>query len=227
MYNYQDRETGWHDKMVIDGEPSSNNSWIYSAYSRYLAPNTTDRHKLISRYAKCKRSANPLKIDRLPGKKEPLFSKDEVIGCVSLGLLSDGELSESHYNFCNADEDFERKLSLKSIYKAVKALYKIRNEHRNYVWKNKVLDAYPLAFRLPNWDIYYVQKMGGKSPSLVNTTLFYLNFLSIYIKGDKSSRMMIWLQLNDLDNPLKRILPYKRWVKDYFEDTHPFVRRLK
>lgn len=227
MRNYQDKDTCYHDKPVTNGEPSSNNPMIYTAYSKYLAPNTIDRHKLIARFLKCTKSLDPVKINRHPGVEKPLYSKDEVVGAVSLGLISDSELSKSHYNFCSQDVEFERKLSLKSIYGAVKALWKIRKEHRNYVWENRIIEAYPLSFKLPNWDIYYVQKFSGVTPSLFNTVLFYLNFLSVYIKGDRSSRMMLWLQLEDLKHPFRFIVPKKKWVKDYFEPEHTFVRLLK
>lgn len=227
MKNYQDKDTCYHDKIVTDGEPSSNNPMIYTAYSKYLAPNTIDRQKLIARFIRCTKSLYPLKINRHPGVEEPLYSKDEVIGAVSLGLLSDSELSKSHYNFCNTDEEFERKLSLKSILKAAKALYKIKDEHRNYVWKNRIVEAYPLAFLLPPNDVYYVQKYSGKTPGIFTTIMFYLNFISTYVKGDKSSRMMLFLQLNDLKHPLRKIVPKKKWVKNYFEADHTFVRLLK
>lgn len=227
METFQDRDTFYHDKPTVNGEPSSNNGYIYTAYARYLAPNTVNMHKVLSRYVKCTKSLNPVMITRLPGKEEPPFSKDEVVGAVSMGLLTDNELSNSHYNFSSQDIEFERKLSLKSIFRAVKALYKIRKEHRNYVWKNKIVDAYPLAFRLPPEDIYYVQKFHGKDSGLFNTIMFYLGFLSTYLKGDKSSRMMLFLKLNDLNHPLKRIIPYKKWVRNYFPENHPFVRNLK
>lgn len=226
MKVYQDSDTFYHDKQVINGQPSSNNGYIYTAYSKYLAPDTTDRHKLLARFLKCTKSLDPVKIDRLPQMATPPCSKDEIIGMVSLGLISDYELSRSHYNFCNLDTPFERKLSLKSIFGAVRALYKIRNEHRNYVWKNKVIAGYPLAFRLPPEDIYYVQKYAGNKPGLFNTIMFYLATLSTFIKGDKSSRMMLFLKLNDLNHPLRKLVPKKRWVKAYFEDMHPFVRRV-
>jgi hypothetical protein len=224
---YQDIDTFYHHKPVVNGDPSSNNGYIYTAYSKYLAPNTLDRHRIIARFVKCTKSLDPVKITRLPGMETPPLSKDEIIGMVSLGLISDSELSRSHYNFCSQDIAFERKLSLKSIFGAVKALFKIRKEHRNYVWENRIVEAYPLAFRLPPEDIYYVQKYSGVSPSLLNTTIFYANMAMVWAKGDKSSRMMLFLKLNDLGHPFRKLIPYKKWVRDYFPADHPFVRFLK
>lgn len=222
MSKFQDSSTGWHDKLCINGEPRSNNSWIYSSYAKYLAPNTTDDIKLAARFAKCVVSMEPLRINRLPYKEEPLFSKDEVIGCRSLGFLTDSDLARSHYNFCNTDAKFERKLSLKSIYKALKALYAIKDEHRNYVWQNEVLDAYPLAFRLAPEDIYHSRKLDGKSAGIFNTIVFYLNTALTIYKGNKSARMLTWLKLKDLKHPLLRFIPLKKYVLAYFGPTHPF-----
>lgn len=222
MSKYQDEYSLWHDRPCVDGKPRSNNGWIYTAYSKYLAPGTFDNIKVAARFAKCLVHANPLVINRLPYKVEPPMSKDEIIGLRSLGYLSDSRLSESHYNFCNIDANFERKLSLKSIYRAVKALYAIRKEHRNYVWQNKVVEAYPLAFRLPPEDIYYSRKLAGKQAGIFNTIAFYLNTAVTMYNGNKSARMMLFLKLRDLKHPLLRFIPLKKYVLAYFGPQHSF-----
>lgn len=226
MSKYQDRNSMYHDKPVENGDPRSNNGWIYSAYSQYLAPETLDHMKLLALRTSCTKSMSPLKITRLPGKETPPQSKDEIIGLISLGLLSNEDLRRSHYNFSSQDVEFERKLSLKSVYKAIKALYAIRNEHRNYIWENKVLDGYPLAFRLAPWDIFYVKKMAGKRPSLLETTLFYLNAYTTIKKGNKSVRMMLWLQLADMKHYLLKYIPLKDYVLSYFGPEHTFYTNI-
>ena len=227
MSKYQDKWTRWHDKPCVNSEPRSNNGWIYTAYAKYLAPNTTDHSKIIACYQGCTRSYTPLTIDRIPGKYTPPFSKDEVIGCVSLGLLHNQELKNSHYNFCNINKDFDRKLSFKSVYRAIKSLWNIRKEHRNYVWENEVVEAYPLAFRLGPEDIYYVKRMAGEKPTLFETGIAYLNGIMTYLNGNKSARMMLWLKMEDLKHPLLKYIPKKTWVLDYFGEQHPFFESLK
>ena len=226
MSKYQDKDTYWHDRECFNGEPRSNNRNIYTAYAKYLAPGTVENMRILSEYSKCVKTLSPLKINRLPGKEEPLFSKDEVIGAVSLGLLSNETLSRSYYNFCNQDVEFERKLSLKSVYRAIKALYAIRNEHRNYIWENKVLDGYPLAFRLAPEDIYYVRRMSGKRAGIFNTLVFYANTLLSMYNGNKSAKMLTWLKLADLKHPLLKYIPLKDYVLAYFGPDHTFYHNI-
>jgi len=224
--SYQDIYTRYHDKPTTNGSIRSNNGWIYSAYSKYLAPDTMDHEKLVYCYNECFRNGSPLKIDRSPNDLYPVLSKDEVIGVVSLALLNDKELEANHWNFCNLEYTPE-KLTFKSVFKAIKALYKIRNEHRNYVWENEIVDAYPLAFYLAPFDQYYVKRFYGKSTTLTQTVAFYLNFISTFYKGNKSVRMMLWLQCEDMNHFLLRFIPKNKWVRDYFSPNHPFVKNLK
>lgn len=226
MSKYKCKYGLYHDKPVVNNEPSSNNGWIYTAYSKYLGGNI-DRVRIQTTYQFCTRSYTPLLVDRLPNKATPPFSKDEVIGCVSLGLLHNKELENSHYNFCNINRDFDRKLTFRSFIKAAKALYKIKDEHRNYVWENEIVDAYPLAFKLAPWDIYYCKRMAGEKPSILESTLFYLNAYQTIRSGNKSVRMLLWLQLEDMKHPLLKKIPKKQWVKDYFGTEHDFYKSLE
>ncbi len=227
MSKYQDKNTMWHDKPCINGEPRSNNGWIYTAYSKYLAPGTLSMNKLDELFEGCVKSYHPLKITRLPNKEEPPESKDEIIGLVSVGLIDNNDLKRSHYNFSSQDITFPRKLTLKSTFKVIKALWKIRKEHRNYVWQNKIVDAYPLAFKLAPWDIFYVKKMAGEKVNVLEATMFYLNAFTTIKKGNKSVRMLLWLQLMDMNHWLLRFVPLKEWVLDYFGPQHDFYLNLR
>lgn len=227
MSNYQDRWSRWHDKPTDGTNPSSNNGWIYTAYSKYLAQNTVNRVKIKQCYDLCLRNYDPLIIDRSPNQSYPPKSKDEIIGLVSLGLLHNKDLENNHYNFCNINNDFDRKLTFKSFINAVKVLYKIRNEHRNYVWQNELVEAYPLAFKLGPEDIYYIKRMSGETPTVLETGIAYLNGFMTYFKGNRSARMMLWLKMEDLKHPLLRYIPKNKWVKDYFSKDHTFVKNLE
>ena len=225
MSKYQDRDTYWHDKPCSLGYPSSNNRNIYTAYSKYLAPNTLDRRKIESAFSDCIVLRNPMCINRLPRKMRPMLSKDEVIGLVSLGLIDYNMLSKSHFNFANVDYG-PRKLTLKTTVKALLAIFKARNEHRNYLWKNNVYDAFPLMFKLMPEDTYYVKKMFGKRTNLLEFIIFYINLLLVFTKGDKSSRMLLFLKLSDMKHWALKYVPTKKWVEDYFEEGHDFRRGL-
>jgi len=223
---YQDKYTMWHDQECINGEPRSNNPWIYSAYAQYLAPNTVDLEKRHQRFRECYRSFDPILIDREPGRTDFPISKDEIIGMVSSGLLTRSELKVSHWNFCNLEGDFDRKLTIKSFFTAAKALYGLRDKHRNYFWENKMVETYPLAFYLPPWDQYYVNRHYKRGSSIFQYLAFYLNAASVLTKGNKSVRMLLFLQLSDMDHWLLKLVPKKKYVKAYFEEGHPFREGL-
>ena len=216
MSNYQDGYTRWHDRTK-----GSNNGFIYSSYSKYLAPHTIDQQKIRECYELCLRKLSPLKVDRSPHDPYPPISKDEIIGMVSLGLLSRDVLVASHWNICNL-EYTPKKLTFRSFYKAAKILYKLRDEHRNYFWENEIKDAYPLAFYLPPENQYYVNKMDGTRPTIIQTIFFYINTVISLTKGDKSAKMLMWLQLSDMDHWLLRFTKQKKYVETYFEVGHPF-----
>ncbi len=224
--SYQDIYTRYHDRPTINGEVVSNNSWIYSAYAKYLVDDQGDDDKRVRCAADCTRSLVPLKVDRSPNDPTPPFSMDEVIGMVSLQLMFSTNLELSHWNFCNLEYE-PKKLTLSSIYKAVKALWKIRKEHRNYVWENNITEAYALAFYLSPADQYYVRKFNGKSTSMLQKVAFYLNAISVLTKGDKSTKMLLWIKCEDLKHPLLRFIPKKKYVRAYFNKDHPFVKGLE
>lgn len=227
MNNYKDKYSRYHDKPVTNGEYSSNNGWIYTAYSRYLVKGSVDLELNIQCYNACVKSYSPLRIDRSPNDPTPPLSKDEVIGMVSLGLITAKELQANHWNFCNLEEFTPKKLTFKAAYKAATLLYKIRGEHRNYMWQQGILEAYPLAFYLAPFDQYYVLKYYDMKPSILQTIAFYLNFISTFYKGNNSVRMLLWLQCEDLNHWLVKYIPRDKWVKAYFDSEHPFVKGLK
>lgn len=226
---YQDKYTMWHDKPCKDGEPSSNNPWIYSSYSKYLAPKTVDVYKRIELFNKCADNtlSNPfdLRINRLPNKPYPVLSKDEVVGLVSQGLITCDELEANYWNFCNLEYEKEP-LSFSGVLVAIKALWNIRKEHRNYFWENNIQEAYSLAFYLPLELQYYVRRFAKKKPNLLQTLAFYISFINVLTKGDKSSRMILFLICKDMNHFLLKLIPAKKWIRNYFDVNHPFVKNL-
>lgn len=228
MNDYQDKDTFWHDRPCINGEPRSNNRLTYTGYSKYLAP-TPSKEDLLRReiaFRKGVTSWKPLKVNRLPEKIHPPMSKDDIIGAVSQGYITAKQLEDSHWNICNLVDYTPEKLTIAKIYKAAKILYKIRNEHRNHVWQNDLQDAYCLAFLLPPWDQYYVKRFCNEKPGILRTIAFYSNAYNVIKRGDKSSRMLLFLQLRDLNHPLLDKIDWKQWVRDYFPENHPFVQNL-
>jgi hypothetical protein len=229
LSKYQDKNTMWHDRECKNGEPRSNNCWIYSAYSQYYAPNTINESKMVRLYANCTVDSDSFKYNRLPGKVEPVFSRDEVMGMLSVmnSHLLYRNLKDNYWNFCNFIEYKKNPLTVKTFLKAVKALFKARNEHRNYLWENRVEDAYPLLFRLPPHDIYYLKKKFGGKPNLLETVSFYADTLQTIYKGEKSPRMIVLFRLKELGSKyLIKLIDEKKYVKDYFTENHPFYVNL-
>jgi len=227
MTSYQDKYTRYHDKPTKNGNPSSNNGWIYSAYSKYLAPRTYSLDSQWQCFRECVRSYDPLKIDRNPNDLTPPFSIDEVIGTVSLGFLSRHDLNHNYWNFCNLPEYNQKKITLKSVWVAARSLFNIRKKHRNYFWENNMTETYDLAFLVQPWHKYYINRHYKYNPTILQTVLFYLNSLFVLTKGNKSTKLILWLQLEDLNHWLLKFTKKDEWVRDYFDKEHPFVKGLK
>lgn len=233
---YQDRWTRWHHKPVTNGNASSNNGWKYSADSLFLKPGTLDREKLVECYRQCIASEVPLKINRSPGQIYPAKSKDEIMGLRILGLLTDDELQEAHYNHCNLPEYNNKGLSFIKLIRAIKALLDMNKsikeqkltggKVRNYVWENKVVDAYPLAFRLPPEDIYVSRKLAGKFPGIFNTIIFHLSTIVTILTGKKSPKMFMWMKLKALDSFYLKFINESEYIKNYYPEGHPFCQGL-
>ncbi len=223
MSNYFDKYGRVHDKPTDGHYRSSNNGFIYSAYGRHIIPDRIDTSNIRKCFDKCLRQHVPLKVDRSPNDSTPPVSKDEIIGMVSLGLLSHYDLEQSHWNFCNLDYE-PKKLTLKAAFKAAKILYSIRKEHRNYMWENKLTDAYPLAFYLGPEDQYYINKLYDKPVTLLQTIFFYINAIQVLTGSNNSAKMYVWLKLEDLKHPLLRFTNKEAYINDYFEKEHLFRR---
>lgn len=238
--NYQDEWSRWHSKPTDGHNYSTNNGWIYSAYSKYLLRDTErnlDYGKLYLCLDKCTRSLEPLKIDRSPNDPTPPISKDEIIGLVSLSMLKSNDLKLSYWNYCNLPEYTQKPLSLVVVWKAIRAGI-IRNSivrklkltggsKRNYYWENRMIDLYPLAFRLAPWEIYYVKEMSNETPTFFEELTFYLHYIQVILSGNKSTRMMLWLMLKDLrKNNMLRFVNMKKYVTTYFGKEHPFTKNL-
>lgn len=202
--SHQDKWTRMHDKPTNGIDPSSNNGFIYSAYTMHVAPELIIKPRIIDCVNKCTVNAFEFKYNRSPNKITPPFSRDEVMGLLSLfkdtdyGMELYKRLKANHWNFCNFKYYQKEPLTLDKILTAADALYEIRNEHRNHVWQTSRKEAYCLAFRLPPSDIYYVKKLYGDEPSILETIAFYAETIQARYRGTKSTRMISWLKVMDL-----------------------------
>lgn len=226
--NYQCYLGLYHDKPVEGRTPSSNNGWIYTAYGRYIMADgkftLKRKQQLLQTFHLCTESLEPLKINRLPGKVTPPMSRDEIIGLASLGLLRRHELEASYWNFCNFTDYKPEKLTWPKIKAAAKTLWNIRKLHRNAVWKMEAQDAYCLAFYLPPQDQYYIRELYNHKTTLLQTVAFYADLVWTPFFGDKSNKLILWLKLKDIRPKLARLLPIKKYIREYFGSEHIFTR---
>ena len=236
MRNYVDKYGFYHDRVVSeDKEPSSNNPAIYTAYAKLLGL-PVDRG-LVADAVRASRTRNHIESlqfsqNRLPNQTTPPMSRDEIIGLASLGLLDYYALANSGFVFHYEPEaNTEKHLSFKGALKAIKALWAIRNKHRNEVWKGKHYDGYTLAFRLSAADRYYVKTMYNKKPTILETIAFHSSALFTSLqrskgtKGVVSAKNIIYLQLNDMQmysHPAMKLMNLKNQFDEYFEKGHIF-----
>lgn len=226
MKTYTDKWGRFHDKPTDGVKSSSNNGWIYTAYA--LALGIDIKASIIDCYGQCKVSEHPLIMNRTPNDPEPPMSRDEIIGLVSLRLLPGERLEKNHWQYYSEPNVKPRKKL--NWWKIAKALWKLKGKHRNYVWEEKIVDAYPAVFRLPPPDAYYVRKKWKMKTTRTQAIIFRASALQTLLKrsnstGNISAKNIIWLQLKDMGMEksfLYRLTKQKSDFKKYFKPEHIF-----
>lgn len=239
MSNYVDKYGRYHDRKTPEnGEPSSGNGYIYTAFAVMLGL-PFDYQKVFdcarACYTELHESGRSFSMNRSPGISTPPMSRDEIIGLAGLKLLDYDALERSGFVF-HQEHDFkvEKNLSLKGFIKAIKALYKIKDAHRNEVWMGKHYDGYTLAFRLSLADRYFVKKCFGVEPTLMEKIAFHSSAIFTALKpgdktGDISAKNIIYYQLMATENYghiALKFLDVKKQFERYFEEGHIFREKL-
>jgi hypothetical protein len=178
VMTYIDKYGLYHHKPCVDGEPSSNNGWLYTAYARKLGLGI-NRTRLDICYAGCMLHPTKLMISRLPGKTKPPMSRDEILGLVELGYLVYDKTGT--WNFS------PRPIPKFNIVTLIKQLKEVKDKHRNYFWENNLDQLYRFAFSVPLVDRHYcMQKVG-------EFNLFYWAIAKIDSMSSKTSGIR-WLK---------------------------------
>jgi len=155
MSNYQDRWGRYHHKVCIDGEPSSNNGWVYTAYAAKLG--ILVDHKLLWECYQASFVELPVPhLTRSPGKSLPPMSRDEVLGIIVLGVSTIPKKPD--WNFSPYPIP---KFNLIELTKQLILLYKNRAD-RNYFWENNLDQIYRFAFSVPLTDRHFILSKWGK-----------------------------------------------------------------
>lgn len=173
MNNYYDDYGRVHHKPCINGEPSSNNGWIYTAYLYHAKGEiqATDWLKLASCFEYCRvyyEAKGDYIINRHPGKSTIPISRDEILGLADLDLLKPEHLDG--WNFSPYP------LPRFSPLKLVKQLWEAKGEHRNYFWQNSLDQLYRFAFSVPVQDRAFILKKWGKFRWYNPVHVFYAAF---------------------------------------------------
>lgn len=230
MRDYQDNLGLIHDKPVLSGKrPSSNNGWIYTAYAKHLKPHLVNVLLLQKTFTLTYSTAPKgylWYIPRRPNRATPPISRDELIGMISLGVMD----RFNYEKFFNEDwswyrEDGLPETGLIDWLKAAYRLYKHRDD-RNYVWREKDLHGFKIAFKATPHDRYYYKKMLNIKTNLLEWLFFQLYAFITVIKkgtgkGDLSAKNVLWLQLKDLNSSywIKK-LDHEQNFQKYFRPGH-------
>lgn len=155
MNEYQDVYGRWHDKVTVEGRPSSNNGWIYTAYAKKLGfPINMGQMRDCARQCMIKTPDGRWVFTRSPGKKEPPMSRDEVLGLVYLGVLGfrEGDWGFSPYGVPSFNP-----------FKSIAALWRMRKAHRNAIWENGgEPHLWRFAFSVPLQDRAFILRCQGQ-----------------------------------------------------------------
>lgn len=234
MNNYKCKYGLYHDKPVKDDEPSSNNGWLYTAMAMLLGVQELDTvhfMQLRDTYEECLNdNTNRLYfIYRLPNKVHPPISRDEVVGLTFLGSSLPHLLLQNKWYMFRT-----HKIIWHSLIDQLKAIWSIRDQHRNYFWQNNLDEAYPIAMRLWWHDRYYIKKVMGIRPNPLEFILFYLYAFSVIKKGSAGEKNLLTVQLADIGakggwiaKEMLNHIDVRENIKEYFGEDHIFYKKMR
>lgn len=153
MNEYQDRWGRWHDKECVNGEPSSNNGWIFTAYAKKMGFEV-DRGLLMECAERSMiRRGDKIVFSRSPGKLTPPMSRDEILGMVYLGVVG---FRDSWYFGPYEYPSF-------NPFKTLAALWRMKKAHRNALWEGKgEPHLFRFAFSVPIQDRAFILRCQGE-----------------------------------------------------------------
>lgn len=222
----------YHDKPVQQNlKPSSNNGWIYSAIAQELHL-PIDKNKLQRTYRECKVSVkrNFIKIFRLPNKKEPPISHDEIIGLYLLGMIDYSTLKANHFVYYGKGEPMNKKTISKILSGLAQLAFYVMikgKHHRNMFWKKNIKNMYQAAFRLHPAYAYFLKKDNGIKPHEEERLIWKLYTQCTLDKGTAGEKNILYLMASRLgDKKLMSKCKFKTNIGRYFGAHHVFTRRV-
>jgi hypothetical protein len=232
MNNYIDKYGLYHHKAVINGEPSSNNGWIYTAYAQKVGCpiSELDLHLCFQNCEVYSPEKAGYILNRLPGKTSVPISRDEILGMTALGVLNlETSRSFDGWNFSPYP------LPPFSLIKFVKQLWELkprgfplslaypvefRWKHRNYFWQNNLDQLYRFAFSVPLQDRHFMLKKWGKFSWLKPSHLFYATVAKVDSKFGKASGIRFLKYGTDIGEFINEMITE-------FPEDHPIVKAVR
>jgi len=209
MNNYFNVWKRLHHKPCINGEPSSNNGWIYTAY-HYKLYNIASYYQGVDLKAIGYECSQNLTRHPLKYKSKELqvpISRDEILG---LAFLK--HLNPTHLNGWSFSPYPIPPFNLKTLIKQIKEL---NGQHRNYFWQNKLDQIYRFAFSVPLQDRAFLLECWGETKSL--RYFFYKSIAMIDSKFFKPKNGIHWLKYGGEER--------KKIMQGEFPEDHP-LRQL-
>ncbi len=206
MNNYFDKFGRLHHKPCVNGEPSSNNGWIYSAYYEKIGEslNSTLVYECFKDCIK-QQSNGQLYTVRSPDKLTPPQSRDEILGMAALGLLKQIHLKK--WNFSPYE------IPPFSIKILIKQFFELRGKHRNYFWQNELSQIYRFAFSVPFQDRAFILECWRETRS--PRYFFYKTIAFLDSKIGNPKNGISWLKYGGE----KR----KKIMQSEFPEGHPLL----
>ena len=201
MNNYYDKWGRLHHKPCVNGEPSSNNGWIYTAYYDKLNNGMVIGGLKIC-FEACFRNGAFHRHPPIVNSQVP-NSRDEILGAASLGLLK-----KAHLNGWSFSPYLIPPFSLKTLIKQIKEL---KGQHRNYFWKNNLDQIYRFAFSVPLQDRAFLLECWGETKSL--RYFFYKAVAMLDAKFAKPKNGIHWLKYGGEER--------KKIMQSEFPEDHP------
>lgn len=212
----------YHHKPVIDGKPSSNNGWIYTAYAVYAGFDYS-LFELINVFRQCLENTDIYLINRLPNKSYPPISRDEIIGMTYLDVYPFSIISSNNYKLY--DIGLVSPSFVRIVKDSAKALmHYIVNQDRNYFWKARLFGVYPIAFNLSYADRYSIKIHMNKKTNIVEFIAFYLYAFKTLIYSKNYEKSVLFIQLIMINSILVRFLNFKELMKNEFPKDHPILQ---
>ena len=222
-----------HDKPCIDQKSSSNNGWIYTAYLNQFKAieNKSELYKVWQESRPNVEENYQWLIKRRPDLLEPPISRDEIIGMVSLGAINIASYQavlNANWSWINYPEVFKDQ-EYPGLWTQIKAVFSLKDQHRNYVWRQEIYNAYPIVFKLAPHDVYYLQRSIGLETSVFGFFMFSVYAIqTILAKDNNSARNILWLQLKDLKSKiLVKFVNHKKSFGEYFPKDHPVNKIIR